>query len=385
MIERQPAGRRRRAGRQDRELLPDDPVGRGAQRHAAGPRRQGRQADVRGRHGAGVSPSDVVVQPHHLRAGRQRARHPGARGRPVLGPRLQHREPHRRRDRRQGEPLAHHHRDQGHADDHRADQGAARPAGAGASRARPHRRGPAHRARAGAGQGQGHRRQARRGAAPGRRVPRQGDRRQDRFLRLRGHRHVRQGADLRRPDGRRSAWSMSAAPASSPCRAAARRCNRGLRRCPAGPGARPSAGRRQPRSLDRAGDPDRGRRRPARRAAGGPRHDGGRARCGRPRRCSACRRCSPASTGSTSPSASAARSISLYLAVMLWRHARDPLPEISVGATGAHDGLAGLPARAAAAAQQSQDHGVLRQHLPVVAAAATCRPGWTARCWPSWR
>ena len=30
------------------------------------------------------------------------------------------------------EPVAHHHRDHGHADDHRADQGAARPAGAGA-------------------------------------------------------------------------------------------------------------------------------------------------------------------------------------------------------------------------------------------------------------
>ena len=73
---------------------------------------------------------------------------------------------------------------------------------------------------------------------------------------------------------------MSAAPASSPCRAAARRCNRGLRRRAARPGARPSPGRRQSRSLDRAGDPDRGRRRPARRSSGGLGHDGGRARVG---------------------------------------------------------------------------------------------------------
>ena len=51
----QEAGGRRRAGRQDRELLPDDPVGCRPLRHAAGARRSGRQAGVGGRHGAGVS------------------------------------------------------------------------------------------------------------------------------------------------------------------------------------------------------------------------------------------------------------------------------------------------------------------------------------------
>ena len=69
-------------------------------------------------------------------------------------------------------------------------------------------------------------------------------------------------------------------------------------------------------------------RRPARRASGGPRHDGGRARLGGRGAVTACRRCSPASNGSTSPSASAARSISSIWRSMLWRHARDPLPEI---------------------------------------------------------
>ena len=120
--------------------FPMIPSGAAALRHAAGPRRPGRQAGVGGRHGAGVSTPDDV-EPHHLGAGRQRARHPGARGRPVLGPRLQHREPHRGGDRRQGEPLAHHHRDGGNAHGDRADQGAARPAGAGPQGARPHRRG----------------------------------------------------------------------------------------------------------------------------------------------------------------------------------------------------------------------------------------------------
>ena len=54
----QAAGHRRRAGRQDRELLPHDPLGRRALRHAAGARRPRRQAGVRGRHGAGVSATD---------------------------------------------------------------------------------------------------------------------------------------------------------------------------------------------------------------------------------------------------------------------------------------------------------------------------------------
>ena len=43
MIDDQEAGHRRRRRRQDGELLPDDPVGRGALRHAAGPGRPRRQ------------------------------------------------------------------------------------------------------------------------------------------------------------------------------------------------------------------------------------------------------------------------------------------------------------------------------------------------------
>ena len=51
-------------------------------------------------------------------------------------------------------------------------------------------------------------------------------------LRLRDDRRDREGRRLHRPDGSRSAWSRSPAPASSPCRAAARRSDRGLRRRP---------------------------------------------------------------------------------------------------------------------------------------------------------
>ena len=127
------------------------------------------------------------------------------------------------RDRAQGEPVAHHHRHHRHADGDRADQGAARPPGAGARGARPDRRGQRDRARAGAGQGGGNgdkRVEALRLADVFRA---EGDRRHDRVLRLRDHRHDRQDRAVHRADDARSAWSRSAAPASSPSRAAPRR------------------------------------------------------------------------------------------------------------------------------------------------------------------
>ena len=95
-------------------------------------------------------------------------------------------------------------------DGHRADQGAARPAGAGAQGHRPHRRGPACRARAGAGQGRRQRREADRGAAPRRYLPRPGDRRDDRELRLRDDRRDREESTaFIRPDAshRAGRWS----------------------------------------------------------------------------------------------------------------------------------------------------------------------------------
>ncbi|MBA4097829.1 MAG: acetolactate synthase small subunit [Rhodospirillum sp.] len=48
-------GDRRRRGRREGELLPDDPVGIGAQRDAAGSRRPESEPSVRRRHGAGVT------------------------------------------------------------------------------------------------------------------------------------------------------------------------------------------------------------------------------------------------------------------------------------------------------------------------------------------
>ena len=75
----------------------------------------------------------------------------------------------------------------------------------------------------------------------------------------------------------------------------------------------------------------------------------------------------------------------LYLAVMLWRHAGDPLPEMPAARSARRRGWQGFLRALLLQLEQSQDHGVLRQHLPVVAAGSSRRPGWTARCWPSWR
>ena len=179
---------------------------------------------------------------------------------------------------------------------------------------------------------------------------------------------------------------MSAAPASSPCRAAARRSRWSYALVAAGPRAGPSAGGREPRPVDGAGHPD-ARPSSGRRAGllAALRHDGGRDSPGRRRRCSACRRCSPASNGSTSPSASPA---ALYLhlsrghAVAPCR--ATPLPAMPAALAGSTSGWQGfLRRRSAAAAQQSQGHGVLRQHLHVAAARPSCRAGWTPPCWPS--
>ena len=92
--------------------------------------------------------------------------------------------------------------------------------------------------------------------------------------------NVRQGRHLHRPDGR-------ARPGR--CRPHRHRRHDPRRRGalvvarprrPAGAGGRPSAGRRESRTLDRAGGADRRRLRPARRAGGGLRHDAGRGRLG---------------------------------------------------------------------------------------------------------
>ena len=67
---------------------------------------------------------------------RQRAGRAGARHRPVLRPRLQHRLADRVGDRAPEAPVAHHHRHARHADGDRADQEPARPPGADPSRGR---------------------------------------------------------------------------------------------------------------------------------------------------------------------------------------------------------------------------------------------------------
>ena len=135
MIDNARPGDRRLPGRPDRELLPDDPVGCGAQRDDARTGRQG-GAGLGRRHGAGLEPGgarwraagsdridgvDSVTDKQTIRrhtisvTGRQRAGHPRARRRPVLRARLQHRQPDRGRDRRDAAPVAHHDRHQRHA------------------------------------------------------------------------------------------------------------------------------------------------------------------------------------------------------------------------------------------------------------------------------
>ena len=79
---------------------------------------------------------------------------------------------------------------------HRADQEPAGQAGAGAQRARPDRRRPAHRARAGAGQGRRRPRAAGRGAAHRRLHARPPRRQHARELRLRDDRHVERDRQL---------------------------------------------------------------------------------------------------------------------------------------------------------------------------------------------
>jgi hypothetical protein len=83
-----------------------------------------------------MSPPPPPSQRDHRRPGGQRAGRAGPRHRPVLRPRLQHRQPDRgRRSMRSGPARRINARHVGHADGDRADQGAARPAGAGAPRA----------------------------------------------------------------------------------------------------------------------------------------------------------------------------------------------------------------------------------------------------------
>ena len=84
---------------------------------------------------------------HALRARRQRAGRARPRHRPLLRPRLQHREPHRIGDAARAAPLAHHRGDDRHARGARADPQPARPHGLGASRHRPDRARPPRGAR----------------------------------------------------------------------------------------------------------------------------------------------------------------------------------------------------------------------------------------------
>ena len=82
-------------------------------------------------HGGAARPGGDA---HARRARRQRARRACARHRPLLRPRLQHREPHRIGDAARAAPFAHHDRDDGHARSARADQEPARPPGIGPQR-----------------------------------------------------------------------------------------------------------------------------------------------------------------------------------------------------------------------------------------------------------
>ena len=139
----------------DGELLPDDPVGQGAQRDAA--RRRRRRASTRRSPKKARCWCDERTTPTHIAlsgcadraeassATRSRcwsttSRRAGARHRPVLRPRLQHREPDRR-----PRPSTQKHLSRitivttRHADGDRADQGPARAAGAGAPGHRPDR------------------------------------------------------------------------------------------------------------------------------------------------------------------------------------------------------------------------------------------------------
>ena len=127
--------------------------------------------------------------------GRPRARH-----RPVLRPRLQHRQPDGRPGRCRGAAQPDQHRDVRHQHGDRADQGAARPAGAGAPRGGPDDGGAACRARTGAGEGDRHRRAARRGDAHRRYVPRPGGRYDAGQLRVRADRSRRQDRRVHRTD-----------------------------------------------------------------------------------------------------------------------------------------------------------------------------------------
>ena len=86
---------------------------------------------------------------HAVGAGRQRAGRACARHRPVLRPRLQHREPDGLRDRAREASVAHHHRDARHAACAGADQAPARAHRAGAPRRRPDRARAANSARSG--------------------------------------------------------------------------------------------------------------------------------------------------------------------------------------------------------------------------------------------
>ena len=129
-------------------------------------------------------------KPHAFGSRRQRAGRSRPRHRPVLRPRLQHREPDGLGDRASGASVAHHHRHPRHAACAGADQGAARAHRAGSPRRRPDgsrprtRPGPADRARSGAGEGDRRRRDAapRRCALPMPSMPRWSMRRSSHFI-----------------------------------------------------------------------------------------------------------------------------------------------------------------------------------------------------------
>ena len=132
---------------------------------------------------------------------RQRAGRPRPRHRPVLRPRLQHRQPDGVGDRARQAPVADHRRHHRHADGARADQEPARPHGPGPCCDRPYRRGQPARARAGAGQGDRPGQRSRRGAPHRRRLRGGGGRRHHRAFRLPAHRPHRQGRAVHRHHG----------------------------------------------------------------------------------------------------------------------------------------------------------------------------------------
>ena len=224
MLEHAGPGHPRRVRRQGRVRVPDGAGGRRQHRHdpgAAHPRGAGEGRQVAD--GVLMQNGSEPAQAHDRRPGREQVRRPLARGRALLGPRLQHREPVGGGD-AGPQRVAH---DPGRARRrvrHRAGDQAAPQADRRDQGDRPHRREPRG-ARAGADPGQ------RRAAAPG------GDPPHGRHLPGQGGRRDARHRSSWRPPATRASWRRS----SSCCGPSASRRSCARARWPSRAGPRPRA------------------------------------------------------------------------------------------------------------------------------------------------